>query len=266
MGSACAPAGAGRVSVSARALAQPITVTFIPATNSAPPGAILSISGRCGVDAGFGHGVADINLSPYDYLANNSVQWPLDGGGNFHGGFLIAPNTARGAHTFDVFCYAEDTHAAAADLRGIPFSVAGATVNDFSIQAQPTSGGPGTHVTLHGTGCILDGTPLEEAHVIIDFQNPFRRVDLVAPVGPDGNWTTSFTVPANITHKGPGFFQATCEAPGTQIGDFYSDGIFTVDSIPPPTPTTSTTTSTTTPTTTLATTPAPQQPALPRTG
>jgi hypothetical protein len=249
LGSACAPAAIDRVSI--RALAEPIPVTFTAATNSAPPGAILSISGRCGVDNGFGHGFADISLSPYDYLANNSVQWEMDASGNFRGGFLIAPNTARGASTFDVFCYGAGMHAAAADLRGIPFTVAGATVHDFSIEAQPASGGPGTHVTLHGTGCILDGTPLDEAHVTIDFLNDRQiRVDLVAPVGPDGNWTTTFTVPENIIHKGPALFQATCEAPATHIGHFDSSAIFTVDSIPPPTSTTSTTSTTTTTTTT----------------
>jgi hypothetical protein len=97
--------------------------------------------------------------------------------------------------------------------------VAGATVNDFSIEAEPKSGGKGTQVTLRGAGCILDGTPLEEAHVGSGFRHPpgVILLDLVAQIGPDGTWTTSFTVPPNVTQGGPMQFEASCEAPGTRI-------------------------------------------------
>jgi hypothetical protein len=227
------------------------------------------------VDATFDHGFADFNLEPYHeslFGFNSLAGLPLDADGNFHGGFVIAPDTPRGAHTFVVLCFVKGTHASGLSGR-FPFSIEGTTVNDFSVQAQPASGGPGTHVTLHGTGCILDGTPLEEAHVGISFPPPPALfVNLVAQVGPDGNWTTSFTVPVHVAQTGPVFFEATCEAPGTRIGLFDSAGNFTVDSIPPTTTsstttssTTSTTTLTTTPITSLATTPAPQQRALPRT-
>jgi hypothetical protein len=248
LGSACAPAAIDRVSI--RASAPAFTVTFTPATNSAPPGAILPISGRCDPADVYAHGFVNINVQPYhdSVFGFNTLGLPLDADGNFHGGFVFAPDTPRVAHTFIIDCYSEGTHASG--LSGtFPFSVAGATVHDFSIEAQPKSGGKRTHVTLHGAGCILDGTPLEEAHVGSNFRHPpgVILLDLVAQVGPDGNWTTSFTVPPNITQGGPMQFEATCEAPGTRIGTFDSNAIFTVDPIPPPTTTSTTTTTTTTP-------------------
>jgi hypothetical protein len=257
-GTACAPAGANRAAI--RVSAPVNTVTFTPATNSAPPGAILPITGRCGSDTTFGYGYASIfehGATVYTFLPG----LPLDANGNYHAGLLIAPNEPLGTRTFIIDCYGEGTHASGTEGR-FPFNVAGNAVDDYTITAQPSSGSPGTHVTLHGTGCILEGTPLETAHLLFGFENPARaeNLDLHVPVGPDGTWTTSFTVPPNITLIEPGFFEATCEAPGTRIGTFESHTIFSIDSIPPPT-TASTATSTTT-----STTLAPQQPALPRTG
>jgi hypothetical protein len=170
------------------------TVTSTPATNSAPPGTVLPVSGRCGSDTTFGHGHTTI-VEPGE-TDTFLPGLPLDANGNFHAGLLIAPNEPLGTRTFLVDCYVEGADVSGTEGRSL-FNVAGTPVNDFTITAQPATGSPGTHVTLHGTGCILNGIPLETAHLLVGVENPARAesFDLRADVGPDGTWTKSFSAP-----------------------------------------------------------------------
>lgn len=70
----------------------------------------------------------------------------------------------------------------------------------------PEAGVPGTVIHASGRGCTLDGRPMEEATVRLVLMNtppdPFST-SVRVPVGSQGEWSATLTVPGNAppTHS-----------------------------------------------------------------
>jgi hypothetical protein len=133
---------------------------------------------------------------------------------------------------------------------------AGAAVLAFALA--PTSGPPGTHVAVSGTGCS-PGLTLS-ASDFVAVAAPTFGVTVQRPVEADGSWHGTFKVPADAV-AGDAAVAAVCVTDGLpSLTTLYTPQVFTVTtasattttSQPPPT-----TTGGTTPTTTGGTTPKP---------
>ncbi|MCZ7534854.1 MAG: hypothetical protein M5T61_02185 [Acidimicrobiia bacterium] len=173
---------------------------------------------------------------PYNDDADGSLGLPINGAGEFRGGLVIPPSEPIGEKTFAVYCYQPGAHVGLG-LRGVPFEIAGAPVEGLPVRAVPNSGSAGTHVSLSGSGCILEGEPLADARVKLVFVTggPSVDLDLSASIDSSGNWATEFTVPADAATAEVSYLTLVCDAPDTRIGNFKSRTVFAVEAVSPPT-------------------------------
>ena len=135
---------------------------------------------------------------------------------------------------------------------------AGAAVLAFVLA--PTSGPPGTHVDVSGTGCSPGLTLSSSDFVAVAV--PAFDVTVQRPVEADGSWHGTFKVPADAV-AGDAAVAVVCVTDGLpSLTTLYTPQTFTVTTASPTTTTSQppSTTGGTTPTTTGGTTPKPGTP------
>ena len=117
-------------------------------------------------------------------------------------------------------------------------SAADATVTSFALS--PHAGPPGAVVHVSGAGCN-PGLLGSEQTDFVNVTAPSLRVLVRVPVGADGSWSGSFTVPADGI-EGAAPVAAACISSGlSSLTTTYTPQTFTVTRPPPTTPGTSTT-------------------------
>ena len=135
-----------------------------------------------------------------------------------------------------------------------------AVPDPFSVT--PTSGGPGTEVTVSGTGCSPGLTNNSSDYVTVTATNPV--VSLKLSVTNSGAWSGSFTVPSGALPTAA-VLAAACFTNGLpSLLTTYAPQMFTVTSAP--TPTTSTPTSVSPPSNTMPTVVTPGPGTVPKDG
>jgi uncharacterized repeat protein (TIGR01451 family) len=138
-----------------------------------------------------------------------SVQWEdgrelatptVDGNGDFTVSFTVPDDAAEGEHTIDFVGFPPEGEA----------HVISAI---FTVEAQPTitldpiEGPPGTEVTVQGSGWIPGDTVFLQFVVNMEEDGSYTEHTIwydvgEAPVGDDGTFTTTFTVPAEAKDLG----------------------------------------------------------------
>lgn len=116
--------------------------------------------------------------------------------------------------------------------------VAAETFEDgkYTVELSSTTSGPGGRVDMAGTGCLLNGVPLERATALLSRRalspdtTPFDS-SVAFPVGPDGTWSGRFLVPAEAP---PGQYQIAFDCGAADFLLHMMDVDFTVTASPPP--------------------------------
>jgi hypothetical protein len=98
-------------------------------------------------------------------------------------------------------------------VAGVGSSSAGDSQDTMAID--PTSGPPGTEISVTGTGCITKGDVEVEVE-LLDTADAVQDSDIVEPSfeGFSGDWEASLTVPADTTDFGEWTVTGVCRLAG----------------------------------------------------
>ena len=117
-------------------------------------------------------------------------------------------------------------------LLGIVPSSAGNPQDTMAID--PTSGPPGTEVSVTGTGCVTKGD-VEVVVDLLDTSDEVQDSETVEPTfdGFSGDWEATLTVPADTTDFGEWTVEAVCQIVFPEDAAVAPAGIqFLIDYIP----------------------------------